>query len=1521
MFHFSPKEAEYFFGRDVFIEELFQATQTRNFIPVLGASGSGKSSVVLAGLVPKLVKAGHWQFTHFRPGKDPFLALAQSLVPLYRSDLDSTDTIIQARKLARSFSDDELPLSDVFATIHRNHPNQRILLIADQFEELYTLCRDDKTRRLFLDIISKTFQSSSAESSSSTVLVTTMRADFLGNVLSYPPLADVWRKVNVQIRSMNPEELREVIEKPAQKVGVSFEGGLVERILKDVDKEPGNLPLLEFALTELWKKRTSKQLTHQAYEEIGEVSGALTSYADREFSKLKPEEQERVRRIFIQLVRPGEGTEDTRRVATKVELKETNWKLVKRLADARLVVTSRTVVTSAKNAEQETVEVVHEALIRNWGQLKGWMETDREFRSWQERIRATMGHWQEMNRDKGLLLRGAALVQAQEKLKERGEELSQAEQEFIGLSEALQVREEKQKQRQRQTLIGGLVGFSVAISGLAATAFGLWRNAVINEQKANLRATIARLDSRLLSGEKSLDVQLDVIEKNQELQQAKKPTTDVLMQGTDLLRQTVSQRREINRLNGHRDLVHDVTFSRDGKYLASASGDKTVKLWTAEGQLVKTLRGHQDDVYHVTFSPDGKYLASASLDKTVKLWTAEGELVETLRGHQGEVYDVIFSRDGKYLASASSDKTVKLWTAEGELVETLSGHQHWVTDVTFSRDGKYLASASRDKTVKLWRQDGKLVATLSGHQGGVSAVTFSGDGKYLASASSDKTVKLWTREGKFLKTLTGHHSGVTDVIFSPDGKYLASASRDSTVKLWTREGKLLKTLTGNQAPLINVSFSPDGKYLASGSYDQTVKLWTREGELVDTLSGHQSSGYRFFYSPDGKDLTYVSGVIFSPDGKHLASSSLDKTVKLWTVEGDLVETLSGHHSGVTDVTFSRDGKYLASASRDKTVKLWTQEGKLLHTFTGHQSSVNHVTFSPDGQYLASSSLDNTVKLWTAEGELVETLRGHQLFVNHVIFSQDGKYLASASWDNTVKLWTAEGELVETLSGHQGSVNHVTFSPDGQYLASASSDNTVKLWTAEGELVETLRGHQDKVTDVIFSRDGKYLASASSDSTVKLWTAEGKLVDTLRGHQGEVTDVTLSRDGQYLASASYDKTVKLWTAEGELVETLRGHQGEVTDVTFSRDGKYLASASSDKTVKLWTAEGELVGTLRGHQGEVTDVTFSRDGQYLASASSDNTVKLWNFNRDELLKHACKGVNDYLKNNPDVSDKERSLCGVEASATVFLLQGDKLADNGKIDEAITKFKKALELDPSLEFDSHTRARKIAALFFVREGERLAEWNGKINEAISKFEKALELNPSLEFDSQTRARKLAAKFWVREGERLAALNGKINEAISKFEKALELDPSLEFDSQTRARKLAAKFFVSEGEELAAQGKVDEALSSYNKAQELDPNLEISANSWNALCWDGSLYNQADKVMFACEKAVELAPDEGYIQDSRGLARALTGNIKGAIEDFEVFITWTDNQKMKAQRQGWVDALKKGENPFTTEVLESLR
>ncbi len=451
LFHFGPNDAEVFFGRQVFVEKLFQATQNRNFIPVLGASGSGKCSVVLAGLVPKLEQEGNWKFTHFRPssGNDPFYVLAEVLVPLYRSDLDSIDRMTQAGKLAKSLSEGELSLAKVFSNIQRQHPNHKVLLIADHFEELYTQYSDLKFRRSFLDCLLASVQYSNSGASSSNVLVATMRADFLANALSYRPFADMLQNADIKLGAMSREELTEVIEKPAKKLGVSFEAGLVERILNDVEDEPGNLPLLEFALTELWKKRTGKQLTHDAYEAIGQVKGALADYANDKYKNLTAEEKEQARHIFIQLVRPGEGTEDTRRRANRSELGEENWNLITRkdgLADSRLVVTGR------NDTGQDTVEVVHEALIQNWGQLRQWMTTDRDFRSWQERLRIAMHQWEDVKRDEEALLRGVLLAEAEDWQQKRQEELSEGERDFIQLSLAWRDRllQEEEERRQRE---------------------------------------------------------------------------------------------------------------------------------------------------------------------------------------------------------------------------------------------------------------------------------------------------------------------------------------------------------------------------------------------------------------------------------------------------------------------------------------------------------------------------------------------------------------------------------------------------------------------------------------------------------------------------------------------------------------------------------------------------------------------------------------------------------------------------------------------------------------------------------------------------------------------------------------------------------------------------------------------------------------------------------------------------------------------------------------------------------------
>ncbi|MCC5644003.1 WD40 repeat domain-containing protein [Nostoc sp. CHAB 5824] len=1184
LFHFGPNDADVFFGREIFIEELYSATKTHNFIPVLGASGSGKSSVVLAGLVPKLQKEGedHWQFTHFRPGFDPFYALAVALVPLYTPKLDQTEQIAQARKMASYLQNGSVLLLDVFAKIRQNHSNNRVLLIADQFEEIYTLCNNQEIRHKFLDCLLASLETPISLSSSATVLVTTMRADFLGNALSYRPFADVLRNADVKLGPMNREELTQVIEKPAQKLEVTFEAGLVERILDDVENQPGHLPLLEFALTELWNKRTAKQLTHKIYEEIGQVEGALARHADNKYGNLTDDKKEKVRRIFIQLVRPGEGTEDTRRVAMKTELGEQSWSLVKQLADARLVVTSRNL------SSQETVEVVHEALIRNWRELRKWMETNRDFRAWQERLRAAKRQWKATEKDPGSLLRGAALAEAEEKLKERPEDLidekefiEQSIQERDRLKQAEAARIKREKRTAQQIAAGSLVAVVIS-TGLSLIA---WDQK--NKSQLNQAESLSRYSLSLLNDEhKELEAFVTAIKAGKILHSQHTTNPD----GMNALQEAITKGRERNRLEGHNGSVNSVSFSPDGKTLASGSGDKTIKLWNVEtGQLIRTLTGHNNAVVSVSFSPDGKTLASGS-------------------GNTSH-------------SSSSGDKTIKLWNVEtGQLIRTLTGHNNTVNSVSFSPDGKTLVSGSDDDTIKFWDvKTGKLTRTLKEP---VASVSFSPDGKTLVSGSIE-TIKLWNvNTGKVIRILKGRDDAIASVSFSPDGKTLASGGWDKTIKLWdVKTGKKIYTLEGHDYSVTSVSFSPDGKTLASSSWDKTIKLWNvKTGNEIRTLKGHNNR---------------VSSVSFSPDGKTLASGSWDKTIKLWewnVKTRNEIRTLTGHNGSVTSVSFSSDSKILASSSWDKTIKLWNIEtGQLIRTLTGHNDRVSSVSFSPDGKTLVSSSEDDdTIKFWDVKtGQLTRTLKDT---VTSVSFSPDGKTLASGSWDKTIKLWNVEtGQLIHTLKGHNGEVTSVSFSPDSKTLASGSGDYyttgnvfnigdyTIKLWDVKtGKEIRTLKGHDKAVKSVGFSPDGKTLASGSWDTTVKLWDVKtGKEIYALKGHNYYVNSVSFSPDGKTLASGSGDGA----TSSG------------------------ITSSIDDYTIKLWDVKTrkEII-TLKGYNFPVDNVSFSPDGKTLASSSED-IIKLWNLpnlDLDPLIERSCNWVSDYLKNNPNVKDNDRRLC---------------------------------------------------------------------------------------------------------------------------------------------------------------------------------------------------------------------------------------------------------------------------------------
>uniref|UniRef100_UPI0016896B77 WD40 repeat domain-containing protein n=2 Tax=unclassified Calothrix TaxID=2619626 RepID=UPI0016896B77 len=719
---------------------------------------------------------------------------------------------------------------------------KRILLIADQFEEIYTLCTDAEERKIFLDGLLQ-----AVNNAPFFTLLLTLRADFLSRALDdYEPFGRALQQYQLEpVVRMNRKELEAAITLPARQLGFEFEEGLCNTIIDDIEDGDGRLPLLEFTLTQLWKQQYAGRLTHQAYKKIGGVEQALANYAEMVYADLREGERETAQRVFIQLVQPGEGTEDTRRLATSEEVGGENWDLVTRLADKRLVVTNWDELS-----HEETVEVVHEALIRHWGRLRGWMQDNRKFRIWQQGLMVALQQWVESGKDEGALLRGATLAVAEDWLQQRGGEVSKPQRWFIEKSVELRERERKQKQRLRRSVIAGLLCALLVISGFAAVS----EIRRINSEVSQLSLSSEK-DFRQARREEALT---KVIKAGKLLKSFWKPwiTAENRMHTIYTL-QDVVYKFNFKTLNGHRETVESISFSPDSKTVASASRDKTVKLWDLNtGREIQTLKGHTQVVNSVSFSPDGKTVASASNDTTVKLWDVNsGREIQTFNGHTNFVNSVSFNPDGKTVASASWDNTVKLWDVNsGREIQTLSGHTQVVNSVSFSPDGKTVASASWDNTVKLWDvNSGREIQTLNGHTNTVESISFSPDGKTLASASKDNTVILWdVNSGRKIQTLKGHTNFVNSVSFSPDGKTLASASNDTTVKLWdVNSGREIQTIFGRLFYLRSVSFSPDGKTVASASGDGVI-LWNFDLDNL-LVRGCGLIHYYLQNNPDGAE--------------------------------------------------------------------------------------------------------------------------------------------------------------------------------------------------------------------------------------------------------------------------------------------------------------------------------------------------------------------------------------------------------------------------------------------------------------------------------------------------------------------------------------------------------------------------------------------------------------------------------------------------------------------------------------------
>jgi WD40 repeat protein/class 3 adenylate cyclase len=1101
---FHEADTRDFFGREALTARLLarldEPAELARFLAVVGPSGSGKSSAVRAGLVPalrqgKLPGSERWLIVEMIPGPSPLDELGAVL-----SSIATTKGNSPQKKLGQTSVSEMLRERDGLVRVAEwvlpDDERTELVLVVDQFEEVFTLVEDEAVRVHFLNSL---YTAVTSPESRVRVIIT-LRADFYDKPLLYPnPAALVQQRAEVVV-PLAADELERAVVGPAERMSVKVEPELVAAITQDVGEQPGTLPLMEYALTELFERRQSNVMTLATYKASGGVLGALTRRADELYESLSSLERGEARQLFLRSITLGEGTEDTRRRVRLSELASASRdadalnRVIELFGKHRLLTFDRDPVTHGP-----TVEVAHEALIRTWGRMREWLSAAREQLRVHRQLLLASGEWAASRRDLSFIAGGARLVQF-EALAQAGEEgrqdavaLTVEEKEYLRASlEERDKRESAEKVRQAQELalqkraanrlrylVGGLAIFLVVAAIL--TVWALNQSQQAQKSEATAQTNFTRSEAQRLAAEANA-LLLDPGKPSQliALLAARSLNTLYTTQGDRALAGALSRQQPLVQFVGSPLLVWSVEFSPDGKYVLTAGFDSAARLWDMHtGQEVRQFKGHTDTINRVAFSLDGKYALTSSVDQTAKMWDVEtGKEVRTFTGHTARVNGVAFSPDGKYVLTGSRDKTVRLWDAQtGQEIRQFIGHTATIGSVAFSPDGKYVLTSSGDRTAKLWdAQTGQDLRTFSDNAD-VHDVDISPDGKYVLTGTSDNTATLWDAQtGKEVRRFTGHTSTVEGVAFSPDGKYIATGSDDATAKLWEVEtGNNLRTYAGHSSTVYDVAFSPDGKYIATGSLDTTVLLWDAQPLLYPLQ----------FMSP-----TTLYGAIFSPDDRYILTINGDGTASLLdSLSGQELRTCEAHTSGISTV-FSNDGKYILAIDSDSTAKLWdvvTGKEVRTYTFTGIAGPLLNAFFSPDGKYLMTWESPPGARMWDAQTG--QELR--QFGAVGASFSPDGKsVLTFGNGATEAKLLDiSTGQELRTFVGHGVEVNYGVFSSDGKWIVATSGDKTAILWdAASGKEVHQFVGHSGPLYGAILSSDGKYVLTGSSDETVRLWNA-------------------------------------------------------------------------------------------------------------------------------------------------------------------------------------------------------------------------------------------------------------------------------------------------------------------------------------------------------------------------------------------------------------------------------------------------
>ena len=1211
---FGAKHAPVFFGRSRDITKAIDrlkdaAEKSCPLLLVDGASGAGKSSLVRAGLVPRLTAAGVvpsvdiWRVAVMRPAEivgDPFAALARALLvaesdlpeaeqgrppalpELSASDFPRADDL--AALLAHADASAPKPILSTFSAIEQTAREKEgygravkvaLLLVVDQLDELFGADIGNDIRARFAQLLGLLARSGRVW------VIATLRADLFDHFLSQKDLKQL--KDDGSSYDLAPPDaaaLAEIVRAPAAAAGLVYESDtktgerLDERLLADAERAD-LLPLLQFTLNQLFEARERRdhggQLTFAAYRALGGLEGAVEKEAEAAFARLGATEQARLPRLLRELVAPaGDATMTAARAAFDIRpvpladaaYDEASARLVQALIDARILL-------SSGEGGQATVRLAHARVLDSWQRASKIVADNADFYRIRAEVEEQRRRWDAAGRRRDLLIgRGRPLAEAESIVRNFSGELPTATREFV--------RRSGRRARLMQTLTAAAAVIFAAVAGVAVYE---WRHTVSLQREAvEKRDQLLVSQSRFLvdranQGNQAGDAGTAMLLALQALPDTRSGVGRPMVHEAEAaLFAAYQDLKERIVLKGHDGVLWSARLAPDGKRIVTASEDKTARVWNAEnGDQLAILRGHTEGVRVASFSPDGRQVITGSTDKTARLWNAETGQQSAVLEHDGVVRSAAFSSDGRRVVTASDDKTARIWDVQtGKQIAALTGHTARVRDAAFSPNGRYVLTSSDDKTARLWdSKTGEPVHILEGHTQSVRGVAFSPDGERAVTTSLDHSARVWSVETGKQSVILGHGDVVTSAAFSPDGQRIVTASDDNTVPIWDAQmGERIVTLSGRTAV-----YSPDGRSIVTSDGD-TARIWNADnGKLAMVLRGHRSR---------------VTGAVFSPDGRSVLTASDDKTARLWsagTETNTQMAVLAAHTGSAGRAVFSPDGRRALTASDDNSVRLWDAEaGRQIATFTRAGSGM--AAFSPDGRLVAIPD-NNTVVVRDANtGEREDRIfQGHSAAVQSVAFSADGRRIVTASDDRTARVWDLQtGGQIAALTEHTAPVRSAVFSPDGLRVVSTqtpqrsgnvtivtSNDSVALLWDAlSGRVILRFEGDMVQLYDATFSPDGKRIVTASGDNTARIWDAEtGKPIAVLSGHSDSVLSAAFNSRGDKIVTASADETVRVWDAEAmTTIAVLKGHSGAVWSAVFSPDGERILTASDDTTARIW-----------------------------------------------------------------------------------------------------------------------------------------------------------------------------------------------------------------------------------------------------------------------------------------------------------------------------------------------------------------